>query len=193
MLYNNILEGEYMKCIKCRKNNVSQANYCIKCGYQFNDKDKEKSKKSFPAIVFKIKDMWDTVTLSKIKDKWWYRVGSFILVIGIGVLLFMQNGNHLKILKSNDYEISVLKNTNEYFLNSKSDETKLNLYLPHAVENIYVDYYSYLGEEISKNKYDNINDIIILVDNNKNYYKIYIDDKNEIILYPNRLGGEDNE
>ena len=53
-----------MKCIKCKKKNVSQANYCINCGYKFTEKDKEKSKKTLPAIIFKIKDIWDTILLT---------------------------------------------------------------------------------------------------------------------------------
>ena len=179
-----------MKCTKCKKNNVSQANYCINCGYQFTEKDKLNGQKSFPAIIFKIKDIWDKITLSQLKDKWWYRIGSFILVIGFGVFMFIQNGIHLKILKSNDYEISKLKNSNVYYLDSKNSETKLNLYLPHEANSIYVDYYDEFGNEISKNKYDNINDITIIVDNNNNYYSIYIDNHNKVILYPNKLGGE---
>ena len=54
-----------MKCIKCKKNNVSQANYCIKCGYKFTTKDKERSKKSFPAIIFRIKE----IMLEELKNK----------------------------------------------------------------------------------------------------------------------------
>ena len=179
-----------MKCIKCKRKNVSQANYCINCGYKFTEKDKAKNKKTFPAIIFKIKEIWDIITLSKLKDKWWYRIGSFILVIGLGVFMFIQNGINLKILKSDDYEISRIKNTNNYYLSSKNNETKLNIYLPHEVSNIYVDYYDAQGNEISKNKYNNINDITIIVDNNNNYYSIYIDDKNRVNLYPNKLGGE---
>ena len=179
-----------MKCIKCKKKNVSQANYCIRCGYKFTKKDKERSKKTFPAIIFKIKNIWDTITLSKLKDKWWFRIGTFILVIGVGVFMFIQNGMHLKILKSDDYEILRIKNTNNYYLNSKNSETKLNLYLPHDVSNIYVDYYDSSGKEISKNKYNDINDITIKVDNNNNYYSIYIDDNNKVNLYPKKLGGE---
>ena len=179
-----------MKCIKCKKKNVSQANYCINCGYKFTEKDKEKSKKTLPAIIFKIKDIWDTITLSKLKDKWWYRTLSFILVIGFGVFMFIQNGIHLKILKSDDYEISRIKNTNNYYLSSKNSEIKLNIYLPHEVSNIYVDYYDASGKEISKNKYSDISDITIIVDNNDNYYNIYIDDLNKVTLYPNKLGGE---
>ena len=113
-----------MKCIKCKRRNVSQANYCFNCGYKFTESDKEKSKKTLPAIIFKIKDIWDTITLSKLKDKWWYRTISFVLVIGLGVFMFIQNGIHLKILKSDDYEISRIKNTNKYYLSSKNSETK---------------------------------------------------------------------
>ena len=179
-----------MKCIKCKKKNVSQANYCIRCGYKFTKKDKENSEKSFPAIVFKIKNIWDTITLSKLKDKWWFRIGSFIIVIGFGLFLFIQNGTSLKILKSDDYEISRIKNTNNYYLTSKNNETKLNMYLPHNVSNIYVDYYDSSGKKISNNKYSDINDITINVDNNNNYYCIYIDDNNKVVLYTNKLGGE---
>ena len=32
-------------------------------------------------VGFKIKDIWDIITLSKLKDKWWYRIISFVLVI----------------------------------------------------------------------------------------------------------------
>ena len=140
--------------------------------------------------MFKIKETWDKITLSKLKDKWWYRIGSFILVVGLGVFMFIQNGSHLKILNSDDYEISKLKNSNIYYLDSKNSETKLNIYLPHEVDNIYIDYYDESGNEISKNKYDDINDITIIVDNNNNYYSIYIDKDNKVILYPNKLGGE---
>lgn len=182
-----------MKCIKCKKRNVSQANYCIKCGYRFTEKDKENSKNSFPATVYKTKELWDILTLGKLKDKWWFRIISFLLVIGLGVIMFIQNGTHLKILKSDTYEISKMKNTNNYYLSSKNKETKLNLYLPHEVSNIYVDYYDVSGYEISKNQYSDINDITIIVDNNNNYYNIYIDDNNKITLYPTMLGGEYNE
>ena len=37
-----------MKCIKCRKKNVSQANYCINCGYKFTEKEKTKTIDNYP-------------------------------------------------------------------------------------------------------------------------------------------------
>ena len=72
-------------------------------------------------------------------------------------------------------------------------ETKLNIYLPHEVSDIYVDYYDASGNEISKNKYNDINDIKIIVDNTNNYYTIYIDDNNKVNLYPTIIGGEYDE
>ena len=182
-----------MKCINCKKKNVSQASYCIRCGYEFTDKDKENNKNSLAATVYRTKEVWDTITLSKIKDKWWYRILSFMFVVGLGVIMFIQNGTHLKILKSDNYEISKLKNTDNYYLKSPNKETKLNIYLPHEAANIYVDYYDESGNVISKNTYTDINDITILVNNNNNYYTIYIDDNNKVTLYPNIIGGEYDE
>ena len=34
-----------MRCKKCKKRNVIQANYCIKCGNRFSDIEKNNSKK----------------------------------------------------------------------------------------------------------------------------------------------------
>ena len=71
-----------MKCKKCNKKNVRQANYCHYCGNKFSEKEREEAKeKGFIAKVLKVKDWYETITLSKITGSIYWKIGSILVIL----------------------------------------------------------------------------------------------------------------
>ena len=181
-----------MRCLKCKTKNVSQAIYCISCGHKFTEKEYERAKKwSFASWISKIKNFWDFITLGTLKDKLIVRILLLIISVGGGIYLYYLNGSTLKIQKSDNYEIKYSKVNHEYYLYTSTQETSLNLYLPHNVDVIHIELYDKDGNILSKSDYTDISDLTILSnDEDDNYYKIYIEKKNQIILHPYRMESE---
>ena len=173
-----------MKCKKCQKKNVTQAKYCYSCGYEFTQEEKKEAlKKDFAPRLYHRKEFYDKWSLNTLQDKWYMRILLLLLSVGGGILLFTSNGNHIRILKSKQYDIKLLKTTKEYYLYTPYDETSLNIYFPHNPDIIYVDCYKD-KKKISSNKYKNSNELLISTVDNYEYCKIYIDKKNQVILHP---------
>ena len=163
-----------MKCINCKKINVIQANYCIKCGHSFSDKEKEiANKKSLLKKVVDLKKWYSNTPIKKITDSTAYKIGTIIGTIIVGLIFIYLNGNYLKLEKSNNYTYTYDKDKNAYYLYLKENESNINLYLPHKTNKFYVKIYDKTNNLIKENEYTNINDIkIILDDNENNYYEI---------------------
>ena len=175
-----------MKCIECKTRNVSQATYCINCGYEFTKKEKEiASKKDFWARVYKIKEKIDFLTFGSIKDKWYVRVLLLLISIGGGIYLFYINGSTMKVIKSDDYQVQQKKHTNEYLITTKKEVLPLNLYFPHTPKKITVDCYNDKKEKISSKKYSE-KEVALYLKENPTFCEVAMNKKNKVILYPKK-------
>lgn len=176
-----------MKCSKCGKRNVIQANYCIKCGNRFSKEDKLNAKSLFKVIV-NIKKWYANTPIKKITDSTIYKIGTIVIILLIGIFTMLLNGNYLKLLESNNYSYSYDEKINAYHLYLNEDESNINLYLPHKIDKFYVQSYDNDNNLISENIYDDVNDIKIVLD--CNYYVIsyskHKTKRNTIKIYPER-------
>ena len=187
-----------MKCRKCKEINVSQANYCYKCKERFTKKEQENARnESIWYKIRKAKDWYDTLTISKITGSIWFQILSIIIVLIIGINFIYEKGSYLKIEDSSSYTYNYNAKEKEYYLYLKENEAKLNIYVPHQVENFTFKYFDEYNNILKEESINDINNIKVTIDNNnpKNYYKISVSDKddakNTIKFYVFR--GETNE
>ena len=159
-----------MKCSKCGKRNVTQANYCIRCGNRFTNDERNKSK-SILRVIVNIKKWYANTPIKKITDSTFYKIGTILVNIINGIVCILLNGNYLKLMESDNYSYTYDNNIGAYRLYLNKDESNINLYLPHKVNKFYVNVYDKSDNVISKNVYDDINDIKVVLDEN-NYYEI---------------------
>ncbi len=174
-----------MRCRRCKSGNSYKANYCLKCGKEFNQGDKDLAVNTgIVALIKKVRESYDDITLSTITGSWQFRLISIIIVLSIGIFGIIQNGIHLKVQKSDNYTYQYNDKDKEYYLYTKSDETKLNLYSLGEKEEIKVEYYDGSNKLINENTYDNIEDVVLLSAKNSNYYLLkYKKDTLKIYIY----------
>lgn len=160
-----------MKCKKCNKNNVIQANYCTYCGNKFTKKEKEYYKeKGLLVRLIKIKDWYDTITLSKLTGSIYWKVGTILIVLLVGLYYLFLNGNQFKIIDSNDYTFEYNSKLKEYYVYTETEETNLLLYLPHQEDKIYINTYSYNDEKIGTKSLSTKEKMILTPSTKESYY-----------------------
>lgn len=138
-----------MKCRKCGNKNAYQANYCYTCGNKFTKEDQEKaSNEGITGVLKKSKKWYDTLTLSVITSKLWFRILSILGILFISFIGIYLNGTHLKIVESEDYSYQYNEKLKEYYLYTKDSSTKLNLYAVGKKDSLIVEYYSENGNLI---------------------------------------------
>lgn len=151
-----------MKCIKCEEKNINSANYCKKCGNKFLEEEQKNAKKWtlvwFLEGIDKIKSLWK---FSFITDHILFKIGSVLVVLFIGIISVITNGNKLKIEENSNYQIKYNTKLSEYYLIVDKDETELNLYIPHKVQNLTVYHSDKSNELIEKKEYDKEDKIIL--------------------------------
>lgn len=170
-----------MRCQKCEYQNVNHANYCYNCGEEFTQEQRDRAReKSVWYKLAKIKDKYETITLSKITGSKAFQIGSIIGTILIGGYFIIQNGYQFQLKESDSYTYEYNTKEKEYYVYLKSDEAHLNLYAPENVKHFYVKYYSEENQILKEEEYQEIGDVKVEVQNTnpKNYYKISYD-KNE--------------
>ena len=177
-----------MKCKKCGFKNVTQAKYCYKCGNSFTKEEhNEAVSKSIITKITKLKDLYDTVTLSKITGSIYFKIATILLVLAIGIYSMFKNGSDFHVLDGDNYTYKYNEKLNEYYLYLDDRETSLNLYLPHEINTFYVTYYDKDNNLLEKNTYYNLDDIKVKVEDTDNYYKISYEEtensQNTIKLY----------
>ncbi len=171
-----------MKCKKCNHNNVSQANYCFKCGNFFTKEEKDNAvNKSFVTKYNRLKEWYDKLTLSKITGHIVFKIITVLIVLFVGIYSIYKDGIKFKVIDGKGYTYNYNNKLNEYYLYLEQEESNLNLYLPHHVDKFKVNYYDENDKEIESNTYDSLNDIVIKIDNVSNYYKISYDDTKDYI------------
>lgn len=170
-----------MKCKKCQNKNSYKAKYCYNCGTPFNEEDRKKAKKSgVVGILCAIKTVKDTLTAGNLKSSLIYRVGSILIVLAIGLAGIIENGTHLKVKESSEYTYQYKKDTNEYFLFTDQEETKLNLYSLN-LEKIIVRFY--IGTSLIEEKeIEDLNDVKLFSSEGNSYYEIS-SNKDTILLH----------
>lgn len=177
-----------MKCRKCGTENRTCASYCTNCRYKFTKKEQNNAKtKSLEGIILRIIEVKSKVTsifdFSFITGKLWFKIASIILVLIVGILSCIQNGAHLKILKSDAYQINYNKKLNEYYLAVDQEETKLNLYIPYQGQDIVIKHMD-LEKELKSENYQNGSNILLKNNEESDYYLIIgkrLDQKKETL------------
>lgn len=165
-----------MKCRKCKTENRACASYCMKCRYEFTKEEQDQAKsKSWEGIVVKILEkkgkIMSYLNLSFITGKLWFKIASIILILGIGIVSCFQNGIHLKIIKSDNYQINYNKKLKEYYLAVDNEKTELNLYIPYQGQNITVEHLD-LDKKITSNTYKDGANIVLTSNGENDYYLI---------------------
>ena len=189
-----------MKCKKCNKKNVSQANFCIKCGNKFTKSEQELAqKKGIINKLISIKEWYNNLLINRITSSKTYQIGSIVLVLALGIYYINVNGNSLKIMASDNYKVEYNTTNGYYYLYLKEDISNINLYSPKKVDNFYLNYYDSDNTLISTNNFNNINDIKVEIDTDNiyNYYTISTSNKekdnNTVKLYVYKEVSEENE
>lgn len=166
-----------MKCKRCKHNNSYKANYCFKCGREFRKLEKDDAiNTGFVAFLKRVREEYDTITLSHIMGTWQFKIISILVVLAIGIFGMVKNGMHLKILKSDNYFFQYNDVSDEYYVYTSDDETKLSLYSIGNNQSIKVSYFNN-DELLSENVFDNFSNIILSSQSSDNYY--ILDYKNE--------------
>lgn len=151
-----------MKCIKCTTKNINSANYCRKCGNKFLEEEQKAAKKWtlvwFLEWVDKIKSLWK---FNFITDHILFKIGSVLLVLGIGIYTVIVHGNKLKIEENPNYRIQYNTKLLEYYLIVNTNQTELNLYIPHETQNLTVYHSDKNNELIEKKNYREDEKIIL--------------------------------
>lgn len=169
-----------MKCKKCHKKNIDNANFCQKCGNKFSEEEKNAVKKGtlvwYLEWIDKIKSLWK---FNFITGHILFKILSVIVVLGIGVYSLLINGNTLKILESDSYKIQYNKELSEYYLLTSSDKAELNLYVPNNLSKIKIQHLNKESQKLSETKYNSSEDIILEGNTAEGDYYLIKDEQNK--------------
>lgn len=125
-----------MKCSKCKDINIDKANYCKKYGYHFTENEQKKAhRKTLFGKLEMLEKAYSVCSLKIITDSLIFKIGSLLLMTIIGIMLFTNMENKLRILDSDNYQVQYNTKLDEYYLILYEDETKLNLYKPDNIKN----------------------------------------------------------
>lgn len=159
-----------MKCIKCRTKNINKANYCKKCAYKFSEVEQKAARKK--TVVGKIEWLekaYNTCTLKIITDHIIFKIICLLGILFTGISFWINNGINLKILDSDNYNISYNVNEKEYYLITSNDKVLLNLYVPNRTKKIIITHYDENNNIIEEETYTPKEEII-LETKEKEYY-----------------------
>lgn len=177
-----------MKCPKCNTKNSPKANYCMSCKRKFTEEEQEKAyNKTIFHFFDKLEDVYSKISLEFITDHILFKIGSLLLVLGIGIYFYFTKGINTTILDSNQYDIYKYKDSSEYYLVVKDDidSTSLNLYIPNRAEKIIITEYDETGKNLKKINYKKKKELK-LTPSTKEYYTIqttYSNHKKESIKF----------
>lgn len=177
-----------MNCSKCASKNIIKANYCQKCGYKFTEEEKKNAYKKTLFYKLEMIEKWyNHLTLSTITGNIFFKIGSILIILFVGIYLLLTVGINTKILDSKEYKIFYNEKDNVYYLLTSDDkeEINVNLYKPNRLKELSIEHYDSYGDLINK---VNVQDNIILKSYNDDYYvfRSKYDDKEEemkVIVY----------
>lgn len=171
-----------MKCIKCETKNITKANYCKNCAYEFSkEEQKAARRKTFIGKIEILENAYKVCTLKKFTGHILVKIGSLLLVLFIGISCWINDGLNLKFLDSDAYDIKYNTEEEEYYLITSNDKVLLNLYIPNRTEEILITHYDENDEKLEEDKYAP-KDEIVLETKEKEYYVLnitYLHDKKD--------------
>lgn len=172
-----------MICRKCSYKNPTQSWYCYQCGTMFTAKEKETARNSgFVGFLKRLRNAYDTLTFSKITSNKYFRIASILVVLGIGIWGILIHGHHFKIVESDYYSYQYNKQLDEYYLYTKDNETKVNLYKLGKVDTLDVSYYNENNDLISSDTYL-LDEIVLQANILKDCYYILNSGQESIKIY----------
>ncbi len=180
-----------MKCSICHTKNSVKANYCIHCSYKFSEEEKKIAKnKGIVPKIEKLEEFFNVLSLKIITDNIFFRLFFLLLLLIPGIYCLSKNGNHLKILNSDQYHISYNESTNDYALYLKNKDLDdygkihLNLFVPNSIEKIQVRYYDENDEVLYDKEFtkdepivleaNTINNNYYFIESNKDSFKVFV-------------------
>lgn len=176
-----------MKCIKCTEKNINSANYCKKCGYNFSDIERNAARRwSFVWFLEKIDKIKEIFDLSFITDHIVFKIISILVILGIGILNFLDKGVNLKILESSNYKVQYNTEIDEYYLITNNNQINLNLYIPNRTNNLALKHLDKENNIILEKNYQKAEEITLYTNGNDDYYILeaeYKDKTEELKLY----------
>ena len=159
-----------MKCGKCKNKNITKANYCKKCGYKFSEEEQKEAKgKTFVGKLEKLELAYNVCTLKVITEHKLYKIGSFLIVLGIGIYYLLAYGLNVRFLNSKNYEISYNEKLMEYYIITNKNKVSLDLYIPNRTKKLIVKHFDVEGKIIEKESYKPMQEIV-LETKEKEYY-----------------------
>lgn len=176
-----------MNCKDCGKRNIKKALYCKYCGYKFSPQDREMAaSEGLVALIKNVKKWYNAWTLKTITDSIFFKIVLLIIFIGVSIYNFgkMNGSYNIKILNSDDYEISYNKVNKEYYLviNKIDDDAlsvKVNLYIPNRVNNLHLILYGEDGSIIEQEEISSSSDVILTANTSSDNYYIIQDGSDE--------------
>ena len=151
-----------MICKECGTKNRIKASYCISCGHQFTDQQRDEAySKTVFGWIEKIENIWSILTLDKITGSSLFKIVSLVIVILLGGYSVYKNGTQFRPLEHDNYELQYNQKVNEYYLISELDSFEVSLYLPKTAEELIVLQLNENNELISEQKYLLSDDIVL--------------------------------
>lgn len=165
-----------MKCRKCGYRNVSQADYCFKCGNKFKEEEKKFAlEHSFISKISKLKEKYDRLTFSKITGSIPFKIGLILFTLVIGIYGVYSKGVTVRLEDGDSYTYEYNRIKDEYYLYVDDVESNVNLYLPHEVSTFYVKQYDKEDNVLQEYSVHSIDEVIVKINDVGEYYKISID------------------
>ena len=174
-----------MICNQCGKDNITRAKYCIGCGAEFPEEQREQAyNKTVFGKIEKLEKLKGFVTLEAVTGHPVFRVAVLVLILVAGILLGRPHGNYLTILESEAYQVQQETQSGEYYVLTESDSLVLELYFPRKVEAVTVR--QYRGEALVSEQDFSADEAIQVEKSHERRYVVqadYGEDTESIILY----------
>ncbi len=156
-----------MICKNCRKDNILDAKYCIKCGNKFSKKERSDARRFTLVGLLETIDSIDNVKcLAIITKNKIFRIIVLIAIILIGVINIVTNGYNMKLNKNDNYSIMHYKDM--YYIIVDKEKSTVDLYIPNRIDNLQVELID--AEKTIDNKKIAKNETIELSSNDENSY-----------------------
>ena len=99
-----------------------------------------------------------------------YKIGSIVLLLLVGLYFFMIKGIHLKLEKSDLYQIDYNGELSEYYLYTEQDQIELNLYVPDRAKDVSIQYMNKENQILDTITWDEKQSIVLSNHGNGDYY-----------------------
>lgn len=159
-----------MICKKCKKENILDAKYCIKCGNEFSKKERNEARRfTFVGLLETMDNIENIKCFAIIKKNKIFRIIVLVTILLIGAINIFINGYNMKLNRNDNYSIMHYNDT--YYIIVDKEKTAIDLYVPKRIEFLQVEL---VGDKVSDEpKRIEKNETIELFSNDeKSYYII---------------------